>query len=65
MAEAAGPGDAFAIGDDAQYRPVAATGPPGWPRNDQHVRGLARAAGLAAERTREIVFAGSRGQPRA
>jgi hypothetical protein len=26
MAEAAGPGDAFAIGDDAQYRPVATTG---------------------------------------
>ena len=54
-------------------------------RYDQHVRALARAAGLpfrhrlirlagvghtaadvlAAERTREIVFAGSRGQPRA
>jgi hypothetical protein len=54
-------------------------------RYDQHVRGLARAAGLpfrhrlirlagvghtaadvlAAERTREIVFAGGRGQPRA
>jgi len=54
-------------------------------RYDQHVRGLARAAGLpfrhrlirlagvghtaadvlAAERTREIVFAGRRGQPRA
>jgi pimeloyl-ACP methyl ester carboxylesterase len=54
-------------------------------RYDQHVRGLARAAGLpfrhrlirlagvghtaadvlAAERTREIVFAGSRSQPRA
>ena len=78
MTEAAGPGDAFAIGDDAQYQPVAATG-------DQHVRALARAAGLpfrhrmirlagvghtaadvlAAERTREIVFAGRRGQPRA
>ena len=26
MVEAAGPGDAFAIGDDAQYRPVATTG---------------------------------------
>ena len=26
MTEAAGPGDAFAIGDDAQYQPVAATG---------------------------------------
>jgi hypothetical protein len=26
MAEAAGPGDAFAIGDDAQYQPVATTG---------------------------------------
>ena len=51
-------------------------------RYDEHVRGLARAAGLlfrhrltgvghtaadvlAAERTREIVFAGRRGQPRA
>jgi hypothetical protein len=54
-------------------------------RYDQHVRALARAAGLpfrhrlirlagvghtaadvlAAERTREIVFAGRRGQPRA
>ena len=54
-------------------------------RYDQHVRGLARAAGLpfrhrlirltgvghtaadvlAAERTREIVFAGRRSQPRA
>src|SRR4029079_15703160 len=26
MTEAAGPGDAFAIGDDTQYAPVAATG---------------------------------------
>jgi pimeloyl-ACP methyl ester carboxylesterase len=26
MTEAAGPGDAFAIGDDTQYQPVAATG---------------------------------------
>ena len=26
MTEAAGPGDAFAIGDDTQYRPAAATG---------------------------------------
>ena len=109
MAESAGPGDAFAIGDDAQYRPVRTVGaqrvavaapllevsPAAMAqganrldrglRYDQHVRGLARAAGLpfrhrlvrlagvghaaadvlADRRTREIVFAGSRGQPRA
>ena len=154
MTEATGPGDAFAIGNDEQYRPVQtvgaqrvlvsgpegtgllacdASGPLGGPqrgpvvvvvhgalrdsdrylasarhaarlaasdalivaqganrldrglRYGQHVRGLARATGLpfrhrlirladvghtaadvlAAPQTREIVFAGSRGQPRA
>ncbi len=59
MSEAAGPDGAFAIGNDEQYRPVQAVGDQRARvmaqganrfdrglRYDQHVRRLARAAGL-------------------
>ena len=44
MAEAARPGDAFAIGNDEQYRPVAAVGDQRVPVGGPEGTGLARHA---------------------